>query len=118
MRTVGAVITLLIVIPLAWTFLGGDDYITPKDVTRCSDPGGYCETFPSKLDIDPAPPVVGLTYDWSIANTTMTIVTNSGEVQINWQAVEAAAKGSSHDFYAAWAQVMIAVRDGTWKPLP
>jgi hypothetical protein len=45
-------------------------------------------------------------------------VTNDGEAMINWRNAEAYAVDSKSDWHMlAYARMLLAVRDGTWKPL-
>ena len=48
--------------------------------------------------------------------TTLYKVEDDGTVRIDWPAVEAAAASKSDRLAQPVAQMMLAIRDGTWKP--
>lgn len=60
-----------------------------------------------------------MAVSWQRAAQTVLTVSVSGEVAINWGLVdEWLAKPEQHDTMArASLQAIVAVRDGTWKPL-
>lgn len=64
------------------------------------------------------PTIFGVVIGPSVQSRTMATVSSNGEVSISWSAAEQAA-ADPHDtaHMKFYAQLMLAIRDGTYKPL-